>query len=175
VDQQGGDANKGSECNYCRSAGQGCSLDQSRSYALDRGATMFMVVASVFPAKSQQSKLKTGASEVPVSRTPATTSQNVQPDDNWRCACDIHSVRAAALNTFQGRFRSQIPRRRKMIDTRYKKINGMHAGHTYKVKAPTSETDSPMRWSLQNEGAADDRLIVSEDDLKNPKLWQALS
>ena len=62
-----------------------------------------------------------------------------------------------------------------MIDTRYKKINGMHAGHIYKVKAPTSETDSPMRWSLQNEAAADDRLIVSEDDLKNPKLWQALS
>lgn len=62
-----------------------------------------------------------------------------------------------------------------MIDARYKKLNGMHAGHIYKVKAPASEMDSPMRWSLQNEAKADDRLIVSEDDLKNAKLWQPLA
>jgi hypothetical protein len=66
-------------------------------------------------------------------------------------------------------------RRRKMIDARYKKLTGMHAGHIYKVKAPASEMESPMRWSMQNEAKADDRLIVSEDDLKNSGLWQPLA
>jgi hypothetical protein len=51
----------------------------------------------------------------------------------------------------------------------------MHAGHIYKVKAPASEMESPMRWSMQNEAKADDRLIVSEDDLKNSGLWQPLA
>jgi hypothetical protein len=66
-------------------------------------------------------------------------------------------------------------RRRKMIDARYKKLTGMHAGHIYKVKAPASEMDSPMRWSLQNEAKADDRLIVSEDDLKDARIWQPIA
>ena len=61
-----------------------------------------------------------------------------------------------------------------MIDARYKKLTGMHAGHIYKVKAPASEMDSPMRWSLQNEAKALDAQKASLDqgsfDQKNASL-----
>ena len=62
-----------------------------------------------------------------------------------------------------------------MINSRYKKISGMHAGHVYTVQAPADEIDSPMRWSLRCETVSDERLTVSEDDLKDPKKWQALT
>ena len=61
-----------------------------------------------------------------------------------------------------------------MINSRYKKLTGMHAGHTYVVKAPASEIDQPMNWSLQSESNADERLQVKETDLADPKLWQPL-
>ena len=61
-----------------------------------------------------------------------------------------------------------------MINTRYKKLTGMHAGHTYFVMAPSSEIDSPMRWMLHCETVADEKLIVAEDELSDPKRWQPL-
>ena len=62
-----------------------------------------------------------------------------------------------------------------MLKSRYRKLTGLHAGHVYEVTAPANEMDSPMRWSLQNETKADDRLIVSEDDLKDARIWQPLA
>ena len=41
-----------------------------------------------------------------------------------------------------------------MINTRYKKLSGMHAGHTYIVVAPYAEIETPMRWTLQMEDRA---------------------
>ena len=58
-----------------------------------------------------------------------------------------------------------------MIDGRYKKLTGMHAGHIYKVKAPASEMDSPMRWSLQNEAKADDRLGDRHGAFDGHGIW----
>lgn len=59
-----------------------------------------------------------------------------------------------------------------MINTRFKKLNGLHAGHSYIVKAPASEMDSPMRWSLQCETIKDQKLVVSEDELADKTRWQ---
>ena len=61
-----------------------------------------------------------------------------------------------------------------MIDTRYKKLTGSHAGHTFIVTGPASEIDTPMMWSLRDEANASNRLSVKEDELANVKLWQAL-
>lgn len=61
-----------------------------------------------------------------------------------------------------------------MIDTRYKKLTGMHAGHTYIVMGPANETDNPMTWSLRAEANPDERLQVKETDLADAKLWQSL-
>lgn len=62
-----------------------------------------------------------------------------------------------------------------MINMRYRKLTGMHAGHDYVVMAPASEIESPLRWSLKCETVADEKLIVSEDELSDPKRWQPLS
>ena len=61
-----------------------------------------------------------------------------------------------------------------MINTRYKKLTGMHAGHTYVVAAPASEMESPMRWMLHWETVADEKLVVAEDELTDVKRWQPL-
>ncbi|MDP1701898.1 MAG: hypothetical protein Q8L53_13180 [Aestuariivirga sp.] len=61
-----------------------------------------------------------------------------------------------------------------MINMRYKKLTGMHTGHSYVVVEPASEIDSPMRWMLHCESVADEKLIVSEDELSDPKSWQPL-
>ena len=47
-----------------------------------------------------------------------------------------------------------------MINTRYKKLKGMHAGHAYVVMAPASEIDNPVRWMLHSETAADEKLTM---------------
>jgi hypothetical protein len=61
-----------------------------------------------------------------------------------------------------------------MIDTRYRKLSGMHAGHTFVVGAPYGEIETPMRWMLHMEGSAENKLIVAEDELADTKLWQSL-
>lgn len=59
-----------------------------------------------------------------------------------------------------------------MINTRYKKLKGMHMGHVYKVVAPYGEVESPLRWMLHCETVAEEKLVVPEDELQNPELWQ---
>ena len=49
-----------------------------------------------------------------------------------------------------------------MLNTRYKKLTGMHAGHSYTVTAPYSEVENPMRWMLHCETNADEKQIVAE-------------
>ena len=61
-----------------------------------------------------------------------------------------------------------------MIKTRYMKLTGLHAGHTYEVTAPASETAGPMQWSLQSEADTEQKLIVAEDELDDKARWQAL-
>ena len=61
-----------------------------------------------------------------------------------------------------------------MINTRYKKLTGMHIGHTYVVAAPASEMESPMRWMLHGETVAAEKLVVAEDELTDVKRWQPL-
>lgn len=59
-----------------------------------------------------------------------------------------------------------------MMNTRYRKLGGLHKGHVYVVTAPANEMDSPMRWSLQCETIKDQKLIVGEDELLNDRLWE---
>lgn len=61
-----------------------------------------------------------------------------------------------------------------MINARYKKLTGLHIGHVYTVAAPYGEVESPLRWMLHGEANKDEKQIVSEDELTNPKLWQPL-
>ncbi len=61
-----------------------------------------------------------------------------------------------------------------MLSMRYKKLTGMHMGHSYVVVEPASEIDSPMRWMLHCESVADEKLIVSEDELADTERWQSL-
>jgi hypothetical protein len=60
------------------------------------------------------------------------------------------------------------------MNTRFKKLTGMHKGHVYKVVAPANESESPLRWSMQCEGEADDKITVPENQLEDRKLWQAM-
>ena len=62
-----------------------------------------------------------------------------------------------------------------MINTRYKKLSGVHAGQLYVVVGPSSEIESPVRWVLHNEADKKDRPIVAEDELNDSKKWQPLS
>lgn len=66
-----------------------------------------------------------------------------------------------------------------MIDARYKRLTGPHAGQTYVVLGPYSEIEHPMRWVLHNAAHAkdkgtDDQAIVPEDELSDPNRWQPL-
>lgn len=62
-----------------------------------------------------------------------------------------------------------------MLNTRFKKLSGLHAGHVYAVKAPANEMDAPMRWSLQCETIEEQTLIVGEDELADRSRWQPVS
>ncbi len=62
-----------------------------------------------------------------------------------------------------------------MINSRYKKLSGMHAGHTYIVSAPYGEIESPMRWMLHMEGNEEEKFVAAEDELADTKLWQSLA
>lgn len=62
-----------------------------------------------------------------------------------------------------------------MMNMRYKKLTGLHAGHVYAVKAPSNEMDSPMHWSLQCETVPDQKLVVGEDELADKTRWQPVS
>ena len=59
-----------------------------------------------------------------------------------------------------------------MINMRYKKLTGLHAGHIYVVTAPANESESPMHWTLQCETINDQRLNVSENELSDNARWQ---
>jgi len=59
-----------------------------------------------------------------------------------------------------------------MINTRYVKLSGTHAGQTYIVAAPHEEIEIPMRWMLHMEGDDGEKLIVDEDELADKKRWR---
>ena len=61
-----------------------------------------------------------------------------------------------------------------MINTRYKRLTGTHAGQVYVVIGPASEIETPLRWVLHNEDLDEDKPIVPEGELGDPKQWQAL-
>ena len=61
-----------------------------------------------------------------------------------------------------------------MISTRYKKLSGVNAGHSYVVIAPYGEIETPMRWMLHMEGNEEEKLVVAEDELADTKRWQSL-
>ena len=61
-----------------------------------------------------------------------------------------------------------------MINARYKKLSGTHAGHSYTVAAPYDEIKSPLRWMLHCETDEAEKLIVAEDELNDRKLWLPL-
>ena len=61
-----------------------------------------------------------------------------------------------------------------MLNMRFKKLGGLHAGHVYEVKEPASEMDTPMRWFLQCGTMNDQKLIVAEDELTDSSRWQPL-
>jgi hypothetical protein len=62
-----------------------------------------------------------------------------------------------------------------MLNTRFKKLTGLHAGHVYQVKAPSNEMDAPMRWSLQCETLADQKLVVDEHELADRSRWEPVN
>lgn len=61
-----------------------------------------------------------------------------------------------------------------MINTHYRKLSGIHAGHSYVVAAPYGEIETPMRWMLHMDGNDEEKLVVAEDELADRKLWQPL-
>jgi hypothetical protein len=61
-----------------------------------------------------------------------------------------------------------------MKDTRYKKLTGLHTGHTYVVTAPANEMQSPMQWTLQCEQEKAQVLVVGENELADKGRWQSL-
>jgi len=62
-----------------------------------------------------------------------------------------------------------------MINSRYRKLTGMHAGHIFTVMGPASEMDVPLTWTLHAESVPDERLTVGEDELADPKRWRPLT
>jgi hypothetical protein len=62
-----------------------------------------------------------------------------------------------------------------MINSRYKKLSGEHAGQSYMIVGPYSEIETPLRWILHNENNKADKLIVVEDELNDTKQWLPLS
>jgi len=67
-----------------------------------------------------------------------------------------------------------MPENPKVINSRYRKLSGMHAGHSYVVAAPYGEIETPMRWMLHMEGNDEEKLVVAQDELADAKLWQSL-
>jgi hypothetical protein len=67
-----------------------------------------------------------------------------------------------------------MPESPKVINSRYRKLSGMHAGHSYVVVAPYGEIETPMRWMLHMEGNDEEKLVVAQDELADAKLWQSL-
>jgi hypothetical protein len=63
----------------------------------------------------------------------------------------------------------------RMINMRYKKLSGMHAGHSFVVVAPYGEIETPMRWMLHMEGPTAESLVAAEDELTDTRLWQSLN
>lgn len=61
-----------------------------------------------------------------------------------------------------------------MKNTRFRKLNGLHAGHSYVVTAPTSEIGGQMQWSLESESDKTQKLVVAENELTDKALWQPL-
>ena len=61
-----------------------------------------------------------------------------------------------------------------MINSRYKKLTGDHAGQSFIVVGPNSEIETPLRWILRNEANKADKLIVTEDELGDSKKWRPL-
>jgi len=64
---------------------------------------------------------------------------------------------------------------REVIDTRYKKLSGAHAGHSFVVVAPYEEIETPMRWMLHMEGPTAESLVAAEHELTDTRLWQSLN
>jgi len=62
-----------------------------------------------------------------------------------------------------------------MINSRYKKLSGDHAGQSYIIVGPNSEIETPLRWILHNESNKADKVIVAEDELSDTKQWLPLS
>jgi len=62
-----------------------------------------------------------------------------------------------------------------MLKMRYKKLTGMHAGHSYTVIAPYSEVENPMRWMLHCETDDAEKQVVPENELGDSELWQPLT
>jgi hypothetical protein len=62
-----------------------------------------------------------------------------------------------------------------MIDTRYKKLSGQHAGAIYVVVAPYSEIERPLKWMLHMEKNDEEKCIAAEEELADPKLWEPQS
>jgi hypothetical protein len=61
-----------------------------------------------------------------------------------------------------------------MIDTRYRRLSGKHAGGSYVVIGLYNEIEIPRRWILHNEADEADRPIVAEDELNDPARWLPL-
>ena len=61
-----------------------------------------------------------------------------------------------------------------MINTRFKKLTGAHAGRSFVVTAPYAEIETPMRWMLHMEGNDEEKLVVAEDELADRAIWQSL-
>ena len=59
-----------------------------------------------------------------------------------------------------------------MKNSRFKKLNGLHAGHVYVVMAPQSEIGGQMQWSLESETDKVQKLVVGENELTDTALWQ---
>ena len=62
-----------------------------------------------------------------------------------------------------------------MINSRYKKLIGDHAGQSYRIVGPSSEVETPLRWILHNESNKADKVIVADDELRDAKQWLPLS
>jgi hypothetical protein len=62
-----------------------------------------------------------------------------------------------------------------MMNSRFKKLSGDHAGQSYIIVSPNSEIETPLHWILHNETNTADKLIVSEDELSDTKQWLLLS
>jgi hypothetical protein len=67
-----------------------------------------------------------------------------------------------------------IRRAPKVVNTRFRKLTGAHAGRTFVVTAPYGEIDTPMRWMLHMEGNDEEKLVVAEDELADRAIWKSL-